>query len=399
MSTIKGTTIVDRPVDTVFDFLADPRNEPSYNPAILTADKLTSGPIGVGTRFRQRVRALGGVGDVDIEVVEHRRPRQLAWQIRSSGMDVRGDLDFRSGPQQTTVHWTWRFVPLGRLRVLGPLVTAAGTRLERDVWRRLKRHLEEDLAWEAAPGVLCLGPSGRTRTNVFFVRAGAGWVLVDTGFAGDADRIRRAAAAVFGEEHSPYAIVLTHAHPDHSGAALELARGWGCQVYLHADELPVALGDLDGMWANAGPLDRWVVLPTMRAMSRRRRTAVLARGSLAGRASTLHPGEPVPYLFDWQCIATPGHTPGHVALWRPTDGVLITGDALVTVELNRVARLLRPGLSEPPWYTTWNGRAARASIRDLAALAPDTVLPGHGAPLVGPGTAEQVRLFATGMRA
>ena len=80
---------------------------------------------------------------------------------------------------------------------------------------------------------------------------------------------------------------------------------------------------------------------------------------------------------------------------RPADRVLITGDALVTVELNRLTRLLRPGLSEPPWYTTWDRRSARDSIRTLAGHEATAVLPGHGAPLVGIGTTEQVDAFAS----
>ena len=100
---------------------------------------------------------------------------------------------------------------------------------------------------EVAAGVWRLSILG---ANVYFVRSDTGWVLVDAAWAwGNCGRaIRRAADALFGPGAPPTAILLTHVHPDHDGAALELAQAWSCPVYLHADELPlaraVATGDL-----------------------------------------------------------------------------------------------------------------------------------------------------------
>ena len=121
-------------------------------------------------------------------------------------------------------------------------------------------------AWEVAPDVFCLGPSGRTQTNVYFVRSDAGWFLVDAGWQSDRARIAQAAVQLFGVGSRPENILLTHCHPDHAGAALDLARGWDREVLMHPAELPIATGDFEAMRAFAGPLDRWVVLPIMRAM-------------------------------------------------------------------------------------------------------------------------------------
>ncbi len=66
----------------------------------------------------------------------------------------------------------------------------------------------------------CLGPSGLTQTTVYFVRSAPSWVLIDAGWAGDAARIRKAAETLFGSGSRPAAILLTHEHPDHDGAAL-----------------------------------------------------------------------------------------------------------------------------------------------------------------------------------
>jgi glyoxylase-like metal-dependent hydrolase (beta-lactamase superfamily II) len=252
------------------------------------------------------------------------------------------------------------------------------------------------VAWEIAPDVYCLGPKGRTQTDVYFVGAGSSWALIDAGWAKDGPAIKQAAEAVFGADTRPAAILLTHVHPDHAGSALELARIWDSPVYVHPDDLPQANGDFAAITAAAGPLDIWLVLPLMRVIGRRRREAILAGSSLKDVARAFDPNASVPGLPGWECIPTPGHTPGHVSFFRPRDRVLITGDAVVTMRLNSISGLVlqRQGLSGPPWYTSWNWRAAKASVDTLARLEPLVLAGGHGTPLTGAETASALRAFA-----
>jgi len=111
---------------------------------------------------------------------------------------------------------------------------------------------------------------------------------------------------------------------------------------------------------------------------------------------TFEPGARDPGLPGWECIPTPGHTPGHVSYFRPGDRVLISGDALVTLRLNSWSGLFlgRQGLSMPPWYTTWSRQAARESVERLAQLEPTVLAGGHGKPMTGTGTAAAVSAFA-----
>ncbi len=252
------------------------------------------------------------------------------------------------------------------------------------------------LATEIAPDVHLLGPWGRTQTNVYLVRDGSSWILVDAGWEGDGPRIQAAARSLLGPGLAPSAILLTHAHPDHDGSARELARAWGCPVLVHPAEIPLATGDLGAMARYAGPLDRWLILPLMRAIGRRRREAALAGSSLAGIVEPLGPGGTIPGVEDWAWIHTPGHTPGHVAYARHRDRVVISGDALLTLQVNTWPGILRgrQGLSGPPWYTTWDRQAAAASIGEIADLEPTVLATGHGFPLSGRGTAAAVRAFA-----
>lgn len=172
---------------------------------------------------------------------------------------------------------------------------------------------------------------------------------------------------------------------------------WGCPVYLSARELPIATRDFAAMRATAMPLDRWLVLPMMRAMGARRRQAIVDSATPAALARPLDPSTDVPGLTGWACVSTPGHTGGHVSFFRMADRVLLSGDALVTAKIDTITSLLlgRAGLSGPPWYTTWNATAARESIRALAALQPAVLGGGHGVPINGPGTAEAVTTSPT----
>ena len=251
---------------------------------------------------------------------------------------------------------------------------------------------------EIAPDVHCLGPHGRTQTNVYLVRSDDAWVLIDAGWRSDLGRIEASASELVAG--APAAIVLTHDHPDHAGAARVLAERWGCRVFVHPAELPIARGSFAAMWRNAGPLDRYLILPAISALGRRRRDALLERDSLAPMVDALEPDGAVPHLPDWRWVHTPGHTPGHVSFFREADGVIITGDALVTLEVNTLGGIVRgrQGLSGPPWYTTADAAAARASIARIAELEPRVLASGHGHPLTGPGTAERLHEFADAHR-
>jgi glyoxylase-like metal-dependent hydrolase (beta-lactamase superfamily II) len=249
---------------------------------------------------------------------------------------------------------------------------------------------------EIAPGVywLPLG-KGLRASNVYFVRSDSSWSLIDAGWAKDAPAIRRAAESLFGRDTPPASILLTHDHPDHAGAVRELAQLWALPAWVHPRELPLALGDVQAVHEYAGPLDRWVILPAMRLTGSKRMAATLLRTSLKGMVRAFQPEAGPPGLTGWEALSTPGHTPGHVACVRREDRVAITGDALVTIDLNSLRRILlsEPRVAGPPWYTTWDRRAAKASAVALANLGPRVIAGGHGFPMTGLAAREGLRGF------
>ncbi len=255
-------------------------------------------------------------------------------------------------------------------------------------------HMNDPRPREIVAGVYCLETGKRINgSNVYFVQSGSSWALIDTAWPNRDLLIKKAEESVFGADTRPASILLTHSHSDHAGSALQLARIWDCAVYVHPDELPLATGDFSSLTTYAGPLDIWVILPLMRAMGRRR-DAMLSKSSLRDVARAFEPSAGVPGLPGWECIPTPGHTPGHVSFFRTSDHALITGDAVVTVKLNSLSGFLKQGLSGPPWYTTWSWRAAKESVATLARLEPNVLAGGHGTPMTGRETADALRVFS-----
>lgn len=235
---------------------------------------------------------------------------------------------------------------------------------------------------EIASGMLMMtAGSGPLAVNLYLVRSGPSWALVDCGWPHSAEPVRRAVERVLGPGNAPSAIFLTHIHPDHSGAAGALARLWDVPVYVHKAELPMAAGKYVPEFSM--PLDRWIVAPFLWSLPARARRRLEAAGDISDVVHGLPGDRDLPGLPGWAAVPTPGHTPGHVAYWRSSDAVLITGDAVVTVNLNSVAGLLLgvPDLAGPPRYTTWNWKQSMDSVSRLAALGPRVLAPGHGRPL------------------
>ncbi len=222
--------------------------------------------------------------------------------------------------------------------------------------------------------------------NVYFIgRPGGSWTLVDAGLPGRATQIIEAAEARFGAGAKPEAIVLTHGHVDHAGSALALAQYWDIPIYAHHLELPYLNGKSD-----YPPPD-----PTVGGA-----IAFLSRFT-PSRARDLRPWlqelppNRVPGAPGWEWLATPGHSPGHVSLFRPSDRVLIAGDAFATMNMDSWVGLLsgKRALARAgaPFNCDWD--ATYASLRELVRLRPNVVGCGHGTPRSEADLPNRLELF------
>src|SRR5690349_1035328 len=128
MVRIDGEIVINRPVEEVFDFVADERNEPRYNPRMLRAEQVSPGPIGRGTRFQAEVTTMGRPSEMVIEFTDFERPRRLASSTHLSTMDIAGILTFDPLAEGTRMRWSWELRPRGMLKLMTPLVARMGRR-------------------------------------------------------------------------------------------------------------------------------------------------------------------------------------------------------------------------------------------------------------------------------
>jgi uncharacterized protein YndB with AHSA1/START domain len=142
MARVEGEIIIARPVDEVFDFVADERNEPGYNPRMVRAEHVSSVPIGAAAQFQTELRTMGRTMPMTVEFTRFERPRLLASKTTSSIMETEGALTFESVAAGTRMRWSWDVRPRGALKLLTPLVGLLGRRQERAIWSELKRVLE-----------------------------------------------------------------------------------------------------------------------------------------------------------------------------------------------------------------------------------------------------------------
>jgi hypothetical protein len=138
---IEGGLLIARPVEEVFDVVADERNEPRYNPHMRRATKLTPGPVGVGTRFLAEMESRPAIA-MTTELTAYERPRVLGSTTEVPGAEIRGTISFEPVPEGTRMQWRWAVEPRGLLRLATPLIARLGGRQERRIWTGLKRMLE-----------------------------------------------------------------------------------------------------------------------------------------------------------------------------------------------------------------------------------------------------------------
>lgn len=214
------------------------------------------------------------------------------------------------------------------------------------------------------------------------------WVLIDTGVSGFGTRIKEIAEERFGKAARPAAIVLTHAHFDHVGDLQKLAESWDVPIYAHPLEFPYLNGSAS--YPHAAPE---------------------GSGGLFGHLSSFFPRSPVnvrkwlqplpedgtvPEMPGWRWIHTPGHSVGHVSLWRAADKVLLAGDAVITTDQSSAYSILtqKPEMHGPPEYFTADWTSAKASVQKLADLEPELLATGHGQAMRGGEMRKALRRLA-----
>lgn len=235
---------------------------------------------------------------------------------------------------------------------------------------------------EVTPDVYCYTTQ---IVNVFFIGNPAvsnEWVLVDAGMPASGQRILKEAENHFGPGHKLKSIILTHGHFDHVGGLIEILEIHKVPVYAHPLEFSYLKGITDypepDFEAEGGLVAKMSKAFPVEAID------------ISAHLHALPEDGTVPDMPGWRWIHTPGHTEGHISLFREHGRVLIAGDAFVTVKQDSLYRVMtqKRGVYGPPVYLTPDWRAAWESVVKLADLRPSIAATGHGKPIRGSALAK-----------
>ena len=217
-------------------------------------------------------------------------------------------------------------------------------------------------------------PLGIDHVHCYFLPASdGGWNLVDTGLGlpDAAESWRR----VLDELGGPVArVVVTHFHPDHVGAAADVAELTRAPVFQGADDYEQCVSTW-GPGRNQERMPEYLAehgVPPEEVEAFREDAAGFVRlVRFAPDPELLRPGDDVD---GWEVLHLPGHADGHIALLR--DGVLVAGDTLLASITPNVG--LYPDSRPNPLDDYLN------SLATIVALEPRLALPGHHEPIEDP---------------
>lgn len=206
----------------------------------------------------------------------------------------------------------------------------------------------------ADTGVYCIEGAG---ARVYFI-ARPEPMLVDAGAPGHAETIFRALAQVGVQPIHLKKIILTHHHLGHVGSLGALKRRSGAIALAHYADAPYITGK--------------------RPRRQPRHPVERVFQSAVGLVALPDAPVDVEWRLDdgaeingWRVLHTPGHTPGHICLWRGE--MLISGDLLLATA---------GAFRELPHSSITDVVTSRVSIRRAAELPFTAILPGHNPPYV-----------------
>lgn len=231
-----------------------------------------------------------------------------------------------------------------------------------------------------------------TNVNWALVTDGDAVILVDAGYPNDHGALFASIEQIGRRPEDVQAIVLTHAHLDHMG---------GIPAFLARHDVPVLTGEEEARHARREYLDqitplqmlqqcttrsgrRWVT-QTLRAVLPHLSMSLTDVTGVPADVALDIPGNLVP-------IATPGHTRGHTAWLMPSEGILFTGDSLVSGHplscIGTCAQVLPEVFNE-------DEPAMVRSLENLGDLPAEIFVPGHGPTLHGDLPAILARAIST----
>jgi glyoxylase-like metal-dependent hydrolase (beta-lactamase superfamily II) len=220
--------------------------------------------------------------------------------------------------------------------------------------------------------------------NFYLIEEGGRLVLVDAGAPADWSLLTRTLPTLGRALDDLEAVLITHAHSDHTGFAERARTTAHAPVWIHEADAAVAKGAKPAK--NDGRATSYLLrvefYRTLISLARRGATRMIP----IQEVSTFADGETLDVPGRPRAVHAPGHTPGSAALLLESRRVLLAGDVLVT----RNPLTGRVGPQIMPSGLNRDTPQALRSLDNLSGVPADVLLPGHGEPFTE-GVGEAVR--------
>jgi glyoxylase-like metal-dependent hydrolase (beta-lactamase superfamily II) len=220
--------------------------------------------------------------------------------------------------------------------------------------------------------------------NFYLIQQSGKLVLVDAGAPKDWALFTQAVQGLGKAASDLDAVLLTHAHTDHTGFAEQARATTGARVWIHQQDVQMArtgkVGPRDGK--QSAYLLRGAFWRTVLVLGMRGATKIIPIREVSGFSD----GEVLDVPGSPRVVHAPGHTGGSAAILLEDRSVLLTGDVLCTHNpyTGRVGPQIMPsGLNA-------DTAQALASLANLTGIKADVLLPGHGEPWTE-GVGEAIR--------
>jgi glyoxylase-like metal-dependent hydrolase (beta-lactamase superfamily II) len=209
-------------------------------------------------------------------------------------------------------------------------------------------------------------------SNFYLIEEGGKLLLVDAGAPKDWALFTRAILGLGKGVGDLDAVLLTHAHTDHTGFAEKARATTGARVWVHDQDVQMArtgkVGPRDGK--TSAYLLRGAFWRTVFVLGRRGGTKIIPIHEVSGFGD----GEVLDVPASPRVVHAPGHTDGSAAILLEDRSVLFTGDVLCTYN----AYTGRVGPQIMPSGLNADTPRALASLANLDGIKADVLLPGHG---------------------
>jgi len=143
MAKVKNTITIHRPIDDVFNFVADYHNNVKWQTGVITAEFTSPGSIRVGTTYKYDAAFMGRKMETTGELTVYDPPKKIAWKSTSGPFPMSGSTNFESVGEGTLVTDIIEAEPGGFFKLAGPLLAKQMESQTGNDMKKLKENLEK----------------------------------------------------------------------------------------------------------------------------------------------------------------------------------------------------------------------------------------------------------------